>query len=107
MKIIWTESAQDDLLNIRQYLKQSESPDYARKVTQQIRDEVASLTQWRNKGTFVNELEELNLPQYRQLVADQHRIIFERGDSECLFIHIVCHRSRDLAALLRRRILSS
>lgn len=107
MKIIWTESARDDLLNIRQYLKQSESPDYAGKVTQQIRDEVASLMQWRNKGTFVNELEELNLPRYRQLVAGQHRIIVERGDSERIYVHIVCHMSRDLAALLRRRILSS
>jgi plasmid stabilization system protein ParE len=107
MKIIWTESAQDDLLTIRQYLKQSESPDYARKVTQQIRDEVASLMQWPNKGTLVSELEELNLPRYRQLLAGQHRIIFERGDRECLYIYIVCHTSRDLAALLRRRILSS
>jgi len=107
MKILWTESAQDDLLNIRQYLKQSESPGSARQVTQQIRDEVASLVEWRNKGTFVIELEELNLSQYRQLMAGQYRIIFERGAGEQAWVHIVCHTRRDLAALLRRRLLSS
>lgn len=107
MKIIWTESAQDDLINIRQYLKQSESPHYTTKVTQHIRDEVASLMQWSSKGTFVNELEELNLPKYRQLVAGPYRIIIERGDGDRFYIHIVCHMSRDLTALLRRRILSS
>jgi plasmid stabilization system protein ParE len=107
MKIVWTESAKDDLISIRQYLKQSESLQYAKKVTQDVRDEVETLKQWNSKGTYVNELEELNLPQYRQLLSGQYRIIFERGDNEIFYIHIVCHTSRDLGALLRWRILSN
>ena len=107
MKIVWTDSAKDDLINIRQYLKQSVSLQYAMKVTQEVRDEVTSLIQWSSKRTYVNELEELNLPQYRQLQAGQYRIVFERVDSNSFYIHMVCHTSRDLEALLRRRILSS
>lgn len=107
MKIVWTDSAKDDLINIRQYLKQSVSLQYAMKVTQEVRDEVTSLIQWRSKGTYVNELEELNLAQYRQLLAGQYRIVFERGDSDVIYIHMVCYTSRNLEALLRRRILSS
>ena len=107
MRIVWTDSAKDDLINIRQYLKQSVSLQYAAKVTQEVRDEVTGLIQWSSKGTYVNELEELNLSQYRQLLAGQYRIVFERGDGDIFYIHMVCHTSRDLEALLRRRILSS
>jgi plasmid stabilization system protein ParE len=105
MTIIWTEAARDDLLEIRAHLKTNQSPAFVKKVTEQIRDEVGSLEDWPSKGVFVRELEELQLDQYRELLAGQHRIIFERG-SEAFYVHIVCHASRDLEALLRRRLLT-
>ena len=105
MTIIWTEAARDDLLEIRAYLKTNQSQAFVKQVTEQIRDEVGSLEDWPSKGVFVRELEELQLDQYRELLAGQHRIIFERG-SEAFYVHIVCHASRDLEALLRRRLLT-
>ena len=93
MNIIWTDAARDDLLEPRKYLKL------------QIRDEVGSLKDWPTKGIYVKELEELQLDQYRELLAGQHRIIFERA-SDAFYVHIVCHTSRDLEALLRRRLLA-
>ena len=105
MNIIWTEAARDDLLEIRAYLKTNQSPALVKKVTEPIRNEVGSLKDWPAKGVFVRELEELQLDQYRELLAGQHRIIFERG-SEAFYIHLVCHASRDLEALLRRRLLT-
>ena len=105
MTIIWTEAARDDLLEIRAYLKTNQSQAFVKKVTEQIRDEVGSLKDWPSKGVFVRELEELQLDQYRELLAGQHRIIFERG-SEAFYVHIVCHASRDLEAFLRRRLLT-
>jgi plasmid stabilization system protein ParE len=106
MKIIWTDAARDDLLEIREYLKRSQSPAFVQKVTEEIRDEVGALKDWPSKGTYVQELEELQLDQYRELLAGQHRIIFERA-SEAFYVHIVCHASRDLEALLRRRLLAA
>ena len=106
MKIIWTDAARDDLLEIRAYLKRSQSPAFVKKVTEDIRAEVGSLKEWPSKGIFVRELEELQLDQYRELLAGQHRIIFERA-SEAFYVHIVCHTSRDLEALLRRRLLAA
>ncbi|MBA5689613.1 type II toxin-antitoxin system RelE/ParE family toxin [Rugamonas apoptosis] len=107
MKIVWTEAAKHDLMDIRDFLRHSESPRFAIRVTKEIRDEVATLKEWpKYKGIFVKELEELNLSQYRQLLAGQHRIIFERGGADVCYIHLVCHTSRDLEALLRRRLLS-
>ena len=107
MKIVWTDSAKNDLIDIRDFLRKSESTQFAIKITKEIRDEVAALKEWpKHKGTYVKELEELNLPQYRQLLAGQHRIIFERSDNRTCYIHLVCHTSRDLEAMLRRRFLS-
>jgi len=108
MKIVWTDSAKSDVIDIRDFLKNSESLQFSIKITKEIRDEVATLKEWpKHKGTYVKELEELNLPQYRQLLAGHHRIIFERGGNEKCYIHLVCHMSRDLEAMLRRRLLST
>ncbi len=105
MDIIWTDAARDDLLEIREYLKICQSPAFVRKATEQIRDEAGSLKDWPSKGVHVRELEELQLDQYRELLAGQHRVIFERA-SVAFYVHIVCHTSRDLEALLRRRLLA-
>jgi plasmid stabilization system protein ParE len=107
MKIVWTDAAKNDLVDIRDFLKHSESLQFATKITNEIRDEVATLKQWpEHKGIYVKELEELHLAQYRQLLAGQHRIVFERGDNDTCYIHLVCPARRDLEALLRRRLLS-
>ena len=106
MDIIWTDAARDDLLEIREYLRRSQSPAFVKKVTEAIRAEVGSLKDWPSKGIFVQELAELQLDQYRELLAGQHRIIFERA-SETFYVHIVCHMNRDLEALLRRRLLAA
>lgn len=105
MNIIWTDAARDDLLEIRAYQKMHQSSAFVKKVTEQIREEVGSLKDWPSKGIYVQELEELQLDQYRELLAGQHRIIFERTN-DAFYIHIVCHTSRDLESLLRRRLLA-
>ncbi|MES2118623.1 MAG: type II toxin-antitoxin system RelE/ParE family toxin [Pseudomonadota bacterium] len=107
MRIVWTDAAKNDVVDIRDYLKHAESLPFAPKITNEIRDAVAMLKQWpKYKGIYVQELEELHLAQYRQLLAGQHRIISERGDNDICYTHLVCHTSRDLEALLRRRLLS-
>ena len=60
MKIIWTRYALNDLQDIRQHLKVSVSPAFAKKVTQEILEQVSSLTDWNNKGTYSPELEDLH-----------------------------------------------
>lgn len=104
MQIKWTDNAKDDLNQIRRYLRQSVSPAYAKKVTQEIKDEVSSLIASPGKGTYVAELENLNLTDYRQLLAHQNRIIFERT-AEVFYVHAVCHTSMNLQSLLMRRVL--
>ena len=104
MQIKWTDNAKDDLHQIRLYLKQNVSPEYARKVTQEIQKEVSSLITSPNNGTYVAELENLNMTDFRQLLAHQNRIIFERT-AEIYYVHVVCHTSMNLQSLLMRRLL--
>jgi plasmid stabilization system protein ParE len=106
MKIIWTQNALNDLQDIRSNLKQSESVAFARKVTQEILAEVNSLKEWHTKGTLVPELEDLHLTTHRQLLAGQNRIIIER-EQDVVYVHMIAHTSRDLEALIRRRLLNS
>lgn len=104
MQIKWTDNAKDDLNQIRLYLGQNVSPAYAKKVTQEIRDEVRSLLASPSTGTYVAELENLNLTDYGQLLAHQNRIIVERS-AEVFYVHVVCHTSMNLQSLLMRRLL--
>ena len=107
MKIIWTQYALNDLQDIRSYLKQNESLTFSKKVTQEIVAEVNSLKDWNNKGAFVPELEDLHLTTHRQLLAGQNRIIIEHGHNDIIYVHMIAHTSRDLEALIRRRLLHS
>jgi plasmid stabilization system protein ParE len=108
MNIVWTDAAKTDLMDLRDFLKKTDSLQLADKITNEVRDEVATLKAWpKFKGTYVKELEDLNLSQYRQLLAGQNRIIFERVGNDTCYIHLVCHTSRDLEAVLRRRLLSA
>ena len=106
MNIVWTRNALDDLQDIRSYLKRSESPAYAKSVAKEIVDEVTSLKDWNNKGSFIPELEDLHLATHRQLLAGQYRIIIERGQ-DTVYIHMIAHTRRDLEALIRRRLLNA
>ena len=93
--------------DIRSHLKQNESPAFAQKATQEILDKVNFLKDWHDKGTFVRELEDLHLTTHRQLLAGQNRIIIERGPSDTVYVQMIAHTSRDLEALMRRRLLNS
>jgi hypothetical protein len=76
-----------------------------RKVSRQILEEVAALQYWPHKGVLVPELEDLKLLNHRQLLAGQHRIIVEHVPPDLCYVHIVVHTARDLAGLIRRRLL--
>lgn len=95
-------------MEIREHWK-AESKEYSAKLTKEIRAAVATLQEWPDqKGTYIKELEDLNLNQYRQLLYGRYRIIFERVESKDLFVvHVVCHTSRNLESLLRRRQLAN
>ncbi|SFL48343.1 type II toxin-antitoxin system RelE/ParE family toxin [Rugamonas rubra] len=107
MKIIWTQYALNDLQDIREHLKVNQSATFVKKVTQEILAEVNSIQEWKTKGTFVPELEDLHLTTHRQLLAGQNRIIIERGHDDTVYVHMIAHTRRDLEALIRRRLLNS
>ena len=101
-QIKWTTAARDDVLPIRRYLQTHVSPAYASKITEEIRRAVLLLKQRPDLGHHVPELAGLGLQHFRQIHADQNRIIYE-SSGDVLYIHLICHVRMDLAALLARR----
>lgn len=101
-RIKWTQPAKDDVARIRLYLKQNVSTEFAKKVTQDIRAAVNSLANLPGKGTFVPELDDVSMSNFRQIFAADNRIIFERIKDTC-YIHLVCHTSMNLDSLLGQR----
>jgi plasmid stabilization system protein ParE len=97
------DAAKEDVLEIGQYLIQNASKTVARQITKSIINEVASLNQWPNKGFFIKELQNLNLVNYRELLAGPYRIIIERSPT-AFYVHLVSHTSRDLNSVLQRRL---
>lgn len=92
VRIEWTQPAKDDVVRIRLYLKQNVSAEIAKKVTQEINSGVNSLKNIPGKGTFVPELDELNMPNFRQIFAGQNRIIFERAAMFAISIWFVTQK---------------
>lgn len=73
---------------------------------QEILAEVDSLKERPTKGTFIPKLEHLQLTTHRQLLSGQDRIIIEHGQ-DVVHVHMRAHTSRDLEALIRRRLLNA
>ena len=104
-KIIWTNSAKQDVRDIRSYLTIQHGLNVSKNITKLIIDEVSSLKNTPNKGTVIDAMSDLPMGRFKQLLAGQNRIFIEH-DSDTIYVHLVCHTARDFEALLRRRLLS-
>jgi plasmid stabilization system protein ParE len=104
-KIIWTDSAKQDLRDIRAYIKDQYGVEVSKNISKLITDEVSSLKTSPNKGTIIDGMGDLPTNGFKQLLAGQNRIFIEH-EADKIFIHLVCHTARDYEAHLRRRLLS-
>jgi mRNA-degrading endonuclease RelE of RelBE toxin-antitoxin system len=55
-------------------------------------------------GVIPDELESINLAQYRQVISGENRIIYEVRQN-IVFVHLIADGRRDMKTLLTRRLL--
>ncbi|MCG1054587.1 hypothetical protein KQH49_06280 [Mycetohabitans sp. B5] len=55
-------------------------------------------------GVVPEELVDCNPQQYRQVISDMNRILYEVWDT-IIYLHIICDIRRDMRTLLSRRLL--
>lgn len=104
MKVVFLHDAEEDLKELRRYIVSKFGKDIWLETKAQIKTTTKSLAAFPQSGHIPDELAELGMAQYRQVIAGMNRIIYEvRGD--LLYVHIACDTRRDLRDLLARRLL--
>lgn len=103
MKIVILASAELDLQDLRAYVVKDFSAATWQKTFKQIKASIRNLASFPQLGSVPDELQTLNLTQYRQVISGQNRIIYEvRQDT--IYIHLVVDSRRDLSSFLLRRL---
>lgn len=103
MKAVFLSGAEADLRELRRYLSRKFGAKTWREALDDIRVAVRAAEAFPFVGGLPDELAELGLPQYRQIIAGMNRIVYEIAD-DGFYIHIVCDVRRDLRSLLHRRL---
>lgn len=89
----WSQPAKADLRSIHDFIAH-DSPHYAKKVVQDIREKTDILEQLPKVGRKVAELDD---EQVRELALYSYRIIYEIKDKG-VFVLAVAHKRRNLKA---------
>lgn len=104
IKIVILESAEQDLKLLRLYILKHFSIEVWRSSYTNIKQVIHNLKAFPEAGAMPDELEKLNLTQYRQVLSGMNRIIYELRQ-ETIYIHMIVDSRRDLSGLLARRLL--
>ncbi|RCX07556.1 type II toxin-antitoxin system RelE/ParE family toxin [Extensimonas vulgaris] len=104
MKAVFLPGAEEDLKELRRYVIQRFGKNTWSDTYGKIKTSVRSLQAFPLAGSVPEELADLGLGQYRQVISGMNRIIYEVGN-EVLYIHIVCDTRRDMQTLLVNRLL--
>ncbi len=97
-------SAEEDLKDIRRYVVKRFGKETWQETLEKIKVSIHSIETFPQGGSIPDELTDLGVQQYRQVISDMNRVIYEIRE-EVIYIHVVCDVRRDLTALLARRLL--
>ena len=101
-QVVFLKSAELDLKDLRSYMVKNFGETTWQASYTKIKDAVNTIRTFPLGGDIPDELERLNLTQYRQIIAGMNRIIYEVRQ-ENIYIHIVCDTRKDMKSILARR----
>lgn len=104
VRIFILESAERDLKELRRYLIDTFTPKHWQDTYADIRKSVRGLQEFPRSGVIPDEIAQLGLTQYRQILSGKNRIIYEIRAKE-IYIHIIADTRRDLGSHLAKRLL--
>ncbi len=103
-QVVFLKSAELDLKELRDYMIKHFGNGTWQASYAKIKDAVNTIGTFPPGGSVPEELERLNLTQYRQVVSGMNRIIYEVRQ-EIIYVHIVCDTRKDMKSPLTRRLL--
>lgn len=104
LKVVILNSAKQDLKEQRSYVVARLSDSVWSDTSMQLKKAMQLLSVTPYAGAVPEEIETLNLSEYRQIVSGKNRIIYEIRQ-EFVFIHAVIDVRRDMVSLLTKRLL--
>jgi len=104
MRVVLLASAEQDLKELRSYILKNFSRLTWQTSYDQIKASISNLATFPHLGRIPDELEVLQLTQYRQILSGKNRVIYEvRQDT--VFIHAIIDTRRDMMSFLMARLL--
>jgi toxin ParE1/3/4 len=103
-RVVLTRHALSDLHELAAYITRHDSHRAANHVLVQLERAITSLSRHPQRGSYVPELLDLAIKEYRQLSLKPWRVIYRLLDRDVVVMLIVDSR-RDLAGVLERRLL--
>jgi len=101
-QVLWTDTAQQDLTEIIEYIAQDSIGD-ALAILQKLETKASLLDTLPNRGRIAPELLHTGISQYRELIDAPWRIVY-RVDNRRVLIMAVLDSRRDLQAMLLGRL---
>lgn len=102
-RVVILDSAELDLKELRAYVLKNFSMETWHTSYAKIKEAIRNLKNFPQAGSIPEEIEKLNLTQYRQVLSGMNRIIYEVRQ-DVIYIHIVADTRRDMSTLLNRRL---
>ncbi|HRO57728.1 MAG TPA: type II toxin-antitoxin system RelE/ParE family toxin [Burkholderiaceae bacterium] len=106
MRAVLLAGAEEDLKELRRYIVRSFGNTAWRETYEKIRASVRSVQRFPRGGSIPDEVVDVGLQQYRQVVSGMNRILHEVRE-EVIYIHVIFDTRRDMRTLLSRRLLIS
>ena len=103
-RVVMLHSAKSDLKDIKSYLIGQFSTSTWQHTYESLKQALRCLETLPYAGPVPEEIERLNLIQYRQVVSGMNRIIYEIRDTT-VYIHIIGDTRKNLQALLLKRLM--
>lgn len=101
---VFLRSAEQDIKELRSYIIKNFGKGAWQDCYTKIKTSVGVIETHPHGGNIPEELESLNLTQYRQVLSGMNRIIYEVRQ-ETAYIHIACDARKDMKSVLTRRLL--
>lgn len=102
--VVILQSAETDLKELRSYLIKQFSTQTWQSTYTDLKTAIRHLGVLPYAGSIPEEIEKLNLSQYRQILSGMNRIIYEVRD-QTVYIHIIADTRKNLPTLLMKRLL--
>ena len=102
--VVLSAPALADLLDINDYYLYEVSDRVANGIIDGLETAVNNLAEFPDRGSIPKELLALGIRQYRQIIENPYRIIYEIL-TEQIVVHAILDGRRDMQSLLMQRIL--